>query len=112
MIQWKHVANFAGLKRSYFHELFLRETGMTPKSYQHKLLMKRASQLLRESNLAVTAITDKLGYLTFDPFTQHFSAYYGVSPKQYRLNPKRLEKQAPSLPLIGKTKSPIGDLTC
>ncbi|MEF2247334.1 hypothetical protein [Paenibacillus sp. IITD108] len=46
---------------------------MTPKSYQHKLLMKRASQLLRESNLAVTAIADKLGYLTFDPFTQHFS---------------------------------------
>jgi AraC family transcriptional regulator, activator of mtrCDE len=80
---WK----LCGLKRTYFHELFMRETGLTPKAYHHKLLMKRASQLLQESDLSVTAIADKLGYPSIHPFTRHFSAYYGVSPRQYRLRP-------------------------
>lgn len=78
-----------GLKRTYFHELFLRETGMTPKAYQHRLWMKRAVNLLQESELSITAIADKLGYPSIHPFTRHFTAYYGVSPKQYRSNPRR-----------------------
>lgn len=81
---WK----FCGLKRTYFHELFLRETGLTPKAYHHNLRMKRASQLLQESNLSVTAIAEKLGYPSIHPFTRHFSAYFGVSPRQYRLRPR------------------------
>lgn len=78
-----------GLKRTYFHELFLRETGMTPKAYQHRLWMKRALHLLQESDLSITAIADKLGYPSIHPFTRHFTAYYGMSPKQYRQNPRR-----------------------
>ncbi|BBI32651.1 helix-turn-helix transcriptional regulator [Cohnella abietis] len=76
-----------GLKRTYFHELFLRETGLTPKSYQLKQLMRRATQLLQESDLSVTAIADKLGYPSIHPFSRHFGAYYGVSPRQFRTGP-------------------------
>jgi AraC-like DNA-binding protein len=81
---WK----MCGLKRTYFHELFLRETGLTPKAYHHKLLMKRAANLLQESSLSVTDVAEKLGYSSIHPFTRHFGAYYGVSPRQYRLNPR------------------------
>ncbi|WP_438347704.1 helix-turn-helix domain-containing protein [Paenibacillus sp. FA6] len=83
-------SQFCGLKRTYFHELFLRETGHTPKAYQHKLIMKRATHLLLESDLSITAISEKLGYLSIHPFTRHFSTYYGVSPSQYRLHPGRV----------------------
>ncbi|SFE61969.1 AraC-type DNA-binding protein [Paenibacillus algorifonticola] len=79
---------FCGLKRTYFHALFLRETGLTPKAYHHKLLMRRASNLLLETELSVTAIAERLGYPSIHPFTRHFSASYGVSPKQYRLQPQ------------------------
>jgi AraC-like DNA-binding protein len=82
---------FCGLKRTYFHALFLRETGLTPKAYQHKLLMRRASNLLLETELTVTAIAERLGYPAIHPFTRHFSAYFGVSPKQYRLQPQARE---------------------
>ncbi|WP_214629505.1 helix-turn-helix transcriptional regulator [Paenibacillus agaridevorans] len=75
-----------GMKRSYFHALFLRETGMAPKAYQHKLLMRRAANLLQESELTVTAIADRLGYPSIHPFTRHFTAAYGASPRQFRLN--------------------------
>jgi AraC-like DNA-binding protein len=77
-----------GLKRTYFHELFLKETGLTPKAYRHRLLMKKAAQLLQESSLSVTAISEKLGYSSIHPFTRHFGTYFGVSPKQFRQNPR------------------------
>jgi AraC-like DNA-binding protein len=76
-----------GLKRSYFHSLFLRETGYTPSVYRHRLLMKQAAQLLVETKYSVTAIAERLGYLSIHPFTRHFSAFHGVSPRAYRLQP-------------------------
>ncbi|MBD2871405.1 AraC family transcriptional regulator [Paenibacillus arenilitoris] len=81
---------FCGLKRTYFHELFLRETGLTPRAYHHKLLMRRAAHLLRESDLTVTAIAERLGYPSIHPFTRHFRGYYGVSPRSYRRHPQNL----------------------
>ncbi|RXZ81707.1 AraC family transcriptional regulator [Paenibacillaceae bacterium] len=81
-------SEFCGLKRSYFHSLFLRETGLTPKAYHHKLLMRRAANLLQESELSVTAIAERLGYPSIHPFTRHFSAHHGVSPRAYRLQPR------------------------
>jgi AraC-like DNA-binding protein len=81
-------AQFCGLKRTYFHELFLRETGMTPRVYHHNLVMRRAAGLLLESELSVTAIAEKLGYPSIHPFSRHFSACYGINPTQYRLNPQ------------------------
>ncbi|MNO20018.1 Xylose operon regulatory protein [compost metagenome] len=81
-------AQFCGLKRTYFHELFLRETGMTPRVYHHNLVMRRAAGLLLESELSVTAIAEKLGYPSIHPFSRHFSTCYGINPTQYRLNPQ------------------------
>jgi AraC-like DNA-binding protein len=81
-------AQFCGLKRTYFHELFLRETGMTPRVYHHNLVMRRAAGLLLESELSITAIAEKLGYPSIHPFSRHFSACYGINPTQYRLNPQ------------------------
>ncbi|ANS74318.1 AraC family transcriptional regulator [Paenibacillus yonginensis] len=79
-----------GLKRTYFHELFLRETGFTPKAYQHNLLMKKAANLLLESEMSVTLIAEKLGYGSIHPFSRHFSSFYGMTPSEYRKNPQAL----------------------
>lgn len=79
-------SRLCGLGRSYFYELFLRETGLTPHAYRQRLLMKRATLLLRESSLSVTAIAERLGYPSIHPFTRHFTAYHGLSPRAFRLN--------------------------
>lgn len=81
-------AEHCGLKRTYFHELFLRETGVTPRAYHHNLVMRRAAGLLLESELSITAIAEKLGYPSIHPFSRHFRAAYGINPTQYRLNPQ------------------------
>jgi AraC-type DNA-binding domain-containing proteins len=80
-------AAMCGLKRSYFHSLFQRETGFTPQAYRHRLLMKQAAQLLVETDYSVTAIAERLGYTSIHPFTRHFTAFHGVSPRYYRLQP-------------------------
>ncbi|MFD2333037.1 AraC family transcriptional regulator [Cohnella sp. GCM10020058] len=90
-----------GLSRTYFHELFLRETGVTPKAYQHRLRMRRAAILLRESDLTITAVADKLGYPSIHPFTRHFGAYFGVSPMQYRRRPANPTGVPPADPSPG-----------
>jgi len=77
-------AEFCSLKRSYFYTLFVKETGLTPKAYYHNLVMRRAANLLQETKLSITDISTILGYVSVHPFTRHFSAYYGISPRQYR----------------------------
>lgn len=81
-------SQFCGLKRTYFHELFLRETGVTPRAYHHNLVMRRAANLLLETELSITSIAERLGYPSIHPFSRHFSTCYGINPSQYRLNPQ------------------------
>ncbi|GLX67631.1 AraC family transcriptional regulator [Paenibacillus glycanilyticus] len=85
--QVEEWAEMCGLKRSYFHSLFQRETGFTPQLYRHRLLMKQAAQLLVETDYSVTAIAERLGYTSIHPFTRHFTAFHGTSPRAYRLHP-------------------------
>jgi AraC-like DNA-binding protein len=94
-------AKLCGLKRTYFHELFLKETGVTPKVYQHRLLMKKAAHLLLESEMSITLIAEKLGYGSIHPFSRHFGAYYGMTPSQYRRRPANGQME-------GRKKDPEG----
>ncbi|WP_136605753.1 AraC family transcriptional regulator [Paenibacillus dokdonensis] len=83
-------SDYCGLKRTYFHELFLRETGLTPKAYHHELVMKRAANMIRETDLSVTAIAEKLKYSSIHPFSRHFNDFFGISPSQYRIRHGRI----------------------
>ncbi|MFD0616019.1 helix-turn-helix transcriptional regulator [Paenibacillus sp. GCM10027629] len=67
-----------------FHDLFRKMTGLPPKAYVNRIKMQRAAAALLESNRSVTHIAETLGYSTIHHFTRHFTAYYGISPTQYR----------------------------
>ncbi|MEC0371310.1 AraC family transcriptional regulator [Paenibacillus chibensis] len=79
-------SSYCGLKRTYIHELFLQETGQTPRSYHHELVMKRSAHMMLESDLTITEIAEKLRYSSIHPFSRHFREYFGISPSQYRAN--------------------------
>lgn len=74
----------SGLQKTQFHALFKRTTGVSPKAYWTKVLMKRAAATLWESNRSVTEIAADLGYSSIHHFTRQFTAFYGISPSQYR----------------------------
>lgn len=74
----------SGLKKTQFHELFKFTAGLSPKAYWTKSIMKQASVALWESNRSITDIAADLGYSSIHHFTKQFTAYYGVSPSQFR----------------------------
>ncbi|QGQ97201.1 helix-turn-helix domain-containing protein [Paenibacillus psychroresistens] len=72
------------LGKTQFHELFKLATGLSPKAYWTKAIMKQASVILWESNQSITSIAENLGYSSIHHFTKQFSAFYGVSPSEFR----------------------------
>lgn len=73
-----------GLQKTQFHELFKQASGMSPKAYRTKFIMEHAAAALRESGRSVTEIADDMGYSSIHHFTKQFTAYYGVSPSEFR----------------------------
>jgi AraC family transcriptional activator of mtrCDE len=73
-----------GLRKTHFHELFRQATGLSPKAYWTRAIMKQAETALWESNRSVTAIAEDLGYSSIHHFTKQFTSFHGVSPSEFR----------------------------
>jgi len=78
------LADKAGLKQSYFREVFKRVTGLPPHSYVNKARLKRAHELLVNSEISIAALTEDLGFSNQSHLTTAFKKHYGVTPAQYR----------------------------
>ena len=66
--------------------VFKKEQGKTMQQYHSERRMIRACYLLRSTLMPISEIADSLGY--DDPlyFSKCFHAFYGVSPRSYRLS--------------------------
>lgn len=74
----------SGLKKTQFHHLFKQASGLSPKAYWTKTIMKKAAAALLESNESITELAERFGYASIHHFSKQFTAYYGVSPTGYR----------------------------
>lgn len=59
-------------------------TGMGCNEYITKMRMERATQLVRNSSLSFTEISERVGYSTASYFSSAFKQYTGMTPTQYR----------------------------
>jgi len=75
----QQVADFAGVHRSYFTQIFTSQVGMPPMKYLQKIRMEKARQLLTDTDWAVTEIALSLGYPSLYTFTRAFKIYYRES---------------------------------
>lgn len=71
---------------SKFHLLrvFRQVTGVTPGRFLGAVRMSEAKRLLRNSDLAVAAISSTVGYSSTGSFTSRFTESVGIPPTQYR----------------------------
>lgn len=74
------------LSTAQFYNLFHAEYGMPPLEYRNKLLLRRATLLLRDGSFSVTEIADMLGFESVAYFSRFFKKHKGVSPSQYLKN--------------------------
>lgn len=83
-ISVQQAADYAGVHRSYLAAAFIREFGISPRSYLQRVRMEKAKRLLRETDATVTEIALSLGYPNLFSFTRAFKAYCAVAPMMYR----------------------------
>ncbi len=78
------LANKLGISEVYLRKLFLSNLGITPKQYILDLRIKKAKQLLADSNRSVTEISEKCGFSSVYHFCRLFKNKTGITPMEYR----------------------------
>lgn len=78
------LAATARMSRSAFALRFKAVVGETPLDYLTRWRIYKAKCLLRQSDLALTEIADRVGYGTDAAFNRVFKRLVGVAPGEYR----------------------------
>lgn len=73
-----------GIKKSSFLQSFRSVTGTTPLQYITNLRLEIACELLVETDLQISQISDKCGFEDPFYFSRCFKKKYSLSPRQYR----------------------------
>jgi AraC-like DNA-binding protein len=65
--------------------------GQTPSEFMRSVRLKRAAQLLRDSDFSVSQISSMVGFNTSRYFSQYFREMFGVTPNEYTHKKSDLE---------------------
>ena len=79
------LADAAGMSRTVFHRLFTQTYGSSPLAMLRELRLKRAEELLTQTDMPIKTITARLGYRSRSHFWKLFRDAHGVDPEQFRL---------------------------
>jgi len=77
------LAKLAALSRSTFFERFTRTVGVSPMEYLLGWRMEIAKELLRDDELSVAEVAERVGYGSTSAFSVAFSRHVGGSPSRY-----------------------------
>lgn len=80
----EELAASLNISRSYFYKKMVKITGKKPIEFIRTIRMKRARQLLAESQMQVAEIAYMLGYNSPKVFSKHFKEEFGVSPSEFK----------------------------
>ena len=83
-IKVNDIANYVGLNRSYFSNLFTKKMGISPQEYLLSLKMEKACNLLTNLQLSIGDVARQVGYEDQLTFSKIFKKSKGISPKLYR----------------------------
>ena len=81
------VALMAGelhMSQAHFSRVFRRVAGQSPMDFLLQVRLTRARHLLRETNLSMSEIAERLGYADVFFFSRQFKQKNGVPPLAYR----------------------------
>ena len=80
----EELATELNLSRSYFYKKMIKITGKKPIEFIRTIRMKRAKQLLAESQMQVAEIAYMLGYNSPKIFSKHFKEEFNISPSNFK----------------------------
>lgn len=74
-----------GYNPRYFSLAFKQQKGLSLKEYQIQARLRRACQLLRNTDLPVRAIASQAGFASPQHFYRVFRCRTGLTPQEYRV---------------------------
>ena len=83
-ITLEDVCEAAGFSVSYFQRSLQKETGEGFAKYLTRVRMDEAKRSLRETNLPVAEVCERVGYSDRKHFTHTFHKTAGLNPAEYR----------------------------
>ena len=83
-ITLEDISTMVNFNPSYFSALFKKETGENFLEYISRVRINKAKELLKETDLNITAICERVGYQDIAHFTRYFKKYTGIKPNAYR----------------------------
>jgi len=78
------VSNYVGFSKTYFSRIFTEETGDNFINYLTNVRIERAKELLKNTDMKIYEICEKVGYPNIEHFSRTFKKIVGVSPLQYK----------------------------
>ncbi len=73
-----------GMSRSQYYKRLMATTGKSPVEFIRTLRLKRAKQLLAQSQLQISEVAYLSGYNTLKSFGENFKAEFGITPTEYK----------------------------
>lgn len=78
------LAHRVGTNERRLTQVFRQQVGMSAFEYLQQLRLEHGRGLLRDKDLQVQLIADRVGYRNATDFTRAFRRHFGVTPRQYR----------------------------
>ncbi len=78
------IANHVFLNSDYLTRIFKKETGMAVSDYLFQERLKRAQELLANTDMPISAVASHIGYANFSHFSRMFKRYTSLTPNEYR----------------------------
>jgi len=83
------LARDVAMSRASLYKKLQTMLGITPTDFIRNVRLKRAAQLLADTQLSINEIADSVGFATPRNFSTQFKKMFGVTPSEYR-EPKAL----------------------
>ncbi|MDR2466401.1 MAG: helix-turn-helix domain-containing protein [Prevotellaceae bacterium] len=74
------------LSRRHLSRKFQSIIGLSPGEFIRSVRLKRAAQMLKNTQYNISEISDRVGFSAIKSFNQNFKEEFGVTPTQYRVS--------------------------
>ncbi|MCB5253857.1 MAG: AraC family transcriptional regulator, partial [Candidatus Cloacimonetes bacterium] len=83
-IDIKEIAANLGISYSLFRKVFKEYTGYAPANYFQELKLRKAKELLSETNHSIKQIAYELNFSSYEYFLSFFKKKVNMTPMEYR----------------------------
>lgn len=84
IVELSELENQLGYTYSHLSHIFSKKTGLTIKQYYNRKRFEKAIDWMKESDMTLSQVAEKLGYQSLNAFSKAFRKQYGISPTEYQ----------------------------